>query len=189
MSILAVIASLAWTIYVEHIDAKVSTYYPLYTTGEANIWARDKDGYYSLSKSIRNTAIVLGSLLAIAVIFPFTQLVIAGVIALMGVAIFSKVNPNKRKQKSERAKQADYLEHFTVVSPTSIKPFKGEWILPTFYDIRTPILGPTSGSDGALEMVRAAGVLTEMFLVLKANPQWWWDLNRAKKVKELMARV
>lgn len=190
MSIFAVIASLVWTIYVERIDAKVSMYFPLHTTGEANPWARGKDGYYSLSKSIRNTVIVLGSLLAIAIIFPVTRLVIAGIIAAMGTVIFLVVKNNKKKQLEDKAKEFDFLENF---QPSHIHPntarltvFKGEWIWKTFYDIRIPKLADV---DDPTERLRACVEFRKIFEVLQANPKLWWSLDRAQKLKELTARV
>jgi esterase/lipase len=187
----AMIPALGFLAFAEYWDAVTSRYFPLHTTGEANWISRGEDGYYSLKKSMAVTIVVSVVLTLCAYLLPHpAQYVVAGMTSIIAAVIFfAIVQNNRKKQKEDRAKQADYLEHFTSVSPTSIKAFKGEWVLPTFYDIRVPILGPTSGSDGALEMVRAALVLTAMFLVLKANPQLWWDLNRAKKVKELMARV
>lgn len=189
MSWIVLIAGFAWLLFAEYRDAKVSMYYPLYTTGEANKFARGKDGYYSLSKSIRNTAIVAGvasglSFLPVDGIRYGIGLTLAG----MGTWIYIVVAKNARTQKENRARQFDILEnlHDSTITPTNIKPFKDEWVFSpgssmgggtTFYDIRVPKLGHV---DNTTERIRAATVLTERFLKLKARPELWWSLERGK---------
>lgn len=182
--------SYAWTIFVEYTDAQVSRFYPLYDTGEANFWARGKDGYFSLSKSIRNTAIVLGGFLALAIFLPFNGAgyVVAGIVAAMGLVIWTVVSKNKRRQKEQRARQEKILEGFQegTITTQNIDPFKDSWVFSpgssmgggtTFYDIRVPKIGDV---DNTAERIRAATALTEKFLRVKADKKLWWSLDRGK---------
>jgi hypothetical protein len=187
MTWIALIAGFVWFIFAEYRDAKVSTYYPLYTTGEANKFARGKDGYYSLSKSIRNTAIVAAIALGAAFLpVEGIRYGLGAVIAGLGTWIYIVVNQNAKKQRGQKARQFDILEHFTEVKDTQIKPFKDQWVFSpgssmgggtTFYDIRVPKIGNV---DSIAERVRAATVLSEKFDRLKAKPNLWWSLDRAK---------
>lgn len=194
---LAIIPGLAWLLWVEYKDAITSKMYPLYETGEANWWARGKDGYFSLSASIRNTSIAVGGLLAITFGSPYLVdwegiyyigYVTAGLFGAMGGIIWTVVSKNARKLKEQKARQFDILENFVAVKDTQIEPFKDAWVYSpgtsmgggtTFYDIRVAKLGHV---DNTHERIRAATVLTERFLKLKAKPEIWWDLERAKKV-------
>jgi hypothetical protein len=191
MDFLPLIPSFAFFIWAEYQDAVTSRFYPLYTTGEANPLARGKDGYYSLTKSVRNTAIVAGIVIALSFLdVPYLRLVLAGLVAGMGAVIyFAVVKNNIKKLNNQRAKQADYLEHFTLVNYLHLRVFKNTWVVPSFYDIRVPILGPTIGVESGPELLRASAELTKKFEVLKANPDLWWSLDRAQKIEALMARV
>jgi uncharacterized protein (DUF1786 family) len=106
------------------------------------------------------------------------------------VWIWTVVSKNRRTLKEQRARQFDVLENFhdSTITATNIKPFKGEWIFApgtamgggtAFYDIRVPMLGPV---DNMTERSRAATVLGERFERLKARPEIWWSLDRAKRV-------
>ena len=189
MDLIALAAAFAWFIYVEYVDAKVSKYYPLHTTGEANWWARGKDGYFSMAKSVRNTAIVGGALLATAFL-PVKGITygVAGTVALIATGIWSVVHNNRKKQRSDFAKQADTLEHFSTntVTLTNIKMFsKGRqtyWVFANFYDIRVPVLPHEPGNGEVIERQRALPILTAKIAKLAARPELWQDLERAKKI-------
>lgn len=165
MSILAFILGLSAYVAVAGWDTWRSLYQPLYTTGEKTKHLRGKDGYFSLTKGLIFDGIfAIAPGVIVSILFtPYAGAVWWGIIAL---TLFLRLERTWRNYKEAKQTQFDSLR-WRRFSALRLVPFKGQFVLEPFYDIR---------GNNLTEV-------TERLIKLANKPESeWWKLDRAKSL-------
>lgn len=184
--------------WVEYQDDKWSNLFRLTVSGEGNWWSRDKDGYYSRAKGLRNTALFFAAATAFPVLaqvfaWPFARiapLIAAGVLAAIAGLMWSVIGKNVRVHRSKRAEQLAILQRVRM-DPDSYRnsPFRQAdnagnliWVAgPHFWDVRMPRAMPGPGNiEDPADREKAVEILTAKIKRLAQKPESeWFRVGRA----------
>lgn len=164
-------------------DRWVSRQYPLYTSHEKNGLLRAKDGYYSFTRHLILTAIVLGGGFVTAVWFgPWAITAFGGTFAFI---MWVQVWTNYDRLKNEKAEQFAILRQIRQDPDNAIEHLgsldtdatKGIRMFKPFFDIRVLVI---EGVNDPKEISMDVAVLVKKIKALAAKPESeWWKLNRA----------
>lgn len=190
--------------WVEYQDDKWSDIFELTAAGEANWWSRDKTGYYSRAKGLRNTGIYFAVVLAGAIFIPVAYSPLIGGIFLAGAggAIWSVVHKNVKIHKAKRTAQLKTLAdikrdpdntplYLGKANRSADKQGRTFWFFKSFWDIRAiSTFQIPGGVYPDVEMkINAARLVAEAELIprfrklaLEVPESEWFKVGRAQKV-------
>lgn len=204
--IIALAAATAFLLRWDIRDYRKSVWQPLHIPGEGNKWARGEDGYFDRGKSIRNSALIIGGALLIAVgglIFgerigsgaQYAVFIVAGFEVVWGLLIRSVVLRDEERMAANKEKQFAILRNVrrdpanaAVFIPNDVVAHQRRQVrfIRPFYDIAVPLVG---SFDDVVQVNAAYRAIVEKIKALAAKPESeWWKLDRAAPLNETDAK-